>query len=582
MELQNGYEKKNLKEESNDTMMFTCYNLKEERKETEDSDNADSDVHSEKEQDRVDITHENLQHLSNSNAKATNWSMKMKGEYSVLQSMKKYLLEHPSLKAIRGCLEKHESESQTNNLQVMLKFVKPTIQSTIYKLVKKCPHMSDNTSVTVYAVTQSEHIPIFLDNICKKSNENKEVFEKGEYRYSRRVQEKKTDAMSKIEEIGLNNARLWWANKNLPYKEFTKAESQYHWVQNVKRCAEITKQPEEEQQIEPMSKIKELGLSEARIWWANRNMSCTEFKKAETQYHWVENVKKCAEITNDSSEGKKAEPMSKIIELGLSKAKLWWAEKHLPYNEFEKAENQFHWEENVKNLAESTKESKRDSKVEPIQKIEEMGLSRAGEWWAENHLPFEEFDKAEAQYNWEQEKKIRTKLRKQSEEYKGKLYPWQKYVYDIFKQVPDMRKIYVVLDKDGGNGKTTLQNMLTDLHQDEVVDIKNGKTRDMTYLAKNIGKYKMIQLNLTRQTIGTVNLSAIESMKDGNFASMKYTPKKIRMEPPHVFIYTNSALKWEDLTADRLEIIHLSREYKEGFQKYTLLEWKDIKKDFDS
>ena len=56
------------------------------------------------------------------------------------------------------------------------------------------------------------------------------------------------------------------------------------------------------------------------------------------------------------------------------------------------------------------------------------------------------------------------------------------------------------------------------------------------------------------------------------------------MEPPHVFIYTNTALKWENLTEDRLEIIHLSREYKEGFKKYTLLEWKDIngKKDFDS
>ena len=94
----------------------------------------------------------------------------------------------------------------------------------------------------------------------------------------------------------------------------------------------------------------------------------------------------------------------------------------------------------------------------------------------------------------------------------------------------------------------------------------------------------MIQLNLTRQTIDAVNLTTMELFKDGNFVSMKYTPKKIRMEPPHVFIYTNTALKWENLTEDRLEIIHLSREYKEGFKKYTLLEWKDIngKKDFDS
>jgi hypothetical protein len=288
--------------------------------------------------------------------------------------------------------------------------------------------------------------------------------------------------------------------------------------------------------------------------------------------------------TKESYEDKKIDPMSKIRELGLTAARLWWAEKGLQYNEFEKAETQYNWEQDVKNLAESPKKSEKANKEDPIRKIQEMGPTRAGEWWAEQGFPFEEFDKAEAQYNWEQAKKIRKKLREQSKVFEDKLYPWQKYVYDIVKQVPDVRRIYVVLDKDGGNGKTTLQNMLTDLHPDEVVDIKNGKTRDMTYLAKNIGKYKMIQLNLTRQTIDTVNLSAMESMKDGNFASMKYTPKKIRMAPPHVVIYTNTTLKWEDLTEDRFEIIHLSREYKEGFQKYTLLEWKDIncKKDFDS
>ena len=552
-------------------MIFTQYNLKQEMEETGDSDNVNSDDHSEEEQERVDIMHDNLQDLSSSNTKATNWSMKMKAEYSVLQSMKKYLLGHSSFIAIRGYLEKHESESQTNNLQLMLKFVRPTIQSTIYKLVKKCSHMSDDVSVTIYAVTKAEHVKKILDNLCKKTNENKEVFEKGEFKYSRCVRKKQIDAESKIKEIGLHKARLWWANKNLPYKEFKNAEFQYHWVQNVKRCGKITKQQEEEPQIVPtlpMSKIKELGLSEARLWWANRNLPCTEFKKAETQYHWVQSVK------NGTSEDKKTDPTSKIIELGLSEARLWWAEKHFPYSEFEKAETQYNWEEDVQNRAKSAKKSERECKVTPSQKIKEMGVSRAGEWWAENHLPFKEFDKAEAQYNWEQEKTIHSKLRKQAEVHKDKLYPWQKYVYDIFKQVPDMRKIYVVLDEEGGNGKTTLQNMLSDLHPDEVVDIKNGNTRDMTYLAKNIGKYKMIQLNLTRQTIGIVNLSAIESMKDGNFASMKYTPKKIRMEPPHVVIYTNTALDWENLTEDRLEIIHLSKEYEDGFQKFTLLEWK--------
>jgi hypothetical protein len=107
-----------------------------------------------------------------------------------------------------------------------------------------------------------------------------------------------------------------------------------------------------------------------------------------------------------------------------------------------------------------------------------------------------------------------------------------------------------------------------------VVDITNGNSKDMLFLVKN-GNYKMIQLNLTRQTTNKVNLSAIESMKDGNFSSFKYAPKKILTKHPHLFIYTNAELDWNCLTEDRLQIIHLEKTYNDGFNVFTLSQWRE-------
>jgi hypothetical protein len=88
----------------------------------------------------------------------------------------------------------------------------------------------------------------------------------------------------------------------------------------------------------PKTKIKELGLSRAKLWWAKHDLPYKEFKKAENQHKWVEHVKKWSEIP---------QPMEKIIELGLSQAKLWWANNNLPYKQFKKAEAQYNWEQKI-------------------------------------------------------------------------------------------------------------------------------------------------------------------------------------------------------------------------------------------
>jgi len=217
-------------------------------------------------------------------------------------------------------------------------------------------------------------------------------------------------------------------------------------------------------------------------------------------------------------------------------------------------------------------------KLDANRLIEEHGLSKAKHIWAKEKRPYTVFEQAEAQHRWEETVKIEEELREQAKKRLEDLFPWQKYVHNIYLSIPDDRTVYAILDEKGGSGKTYLQNIFKDLYSDTVVDIRDGKTADMTRLALNGGQFKMVQINLSRQRKGEMNLSAVEEIKDGNFASMKYSSKTIRIKSPHVFIYSNMELKWNDMTIDRWKIIHIDQEYEEGFKLFTLPEWIDFKR----
>jgi hypothetical protein len=425
MELKDENEKKILEEIKSETSDFTEYTLKEEREKTEDSDNDNSGVQSEKEQ-------QNLRNLSTSSTKATNWSMQMLGEHNILKSMKEYLLAHPDLIAIRGNMDNIITNSQSQKMCIMLKFKRPITKTTIYKLVHECPSLPSNVNVTIDAVTKAELVKEGLDKISQNT-EDREPFEKGDFKYSRFGKDKKVDpskdkkgdASNKIRELGLHKAKLWWADNHLPFTEFIKAEKQYNWEIKVKNSQYAE---EEDTEIDPMSKIQELGLSNAKLWWAERNLPYKAFVDAEKQYEWKQTVIRQAELAKKSAQEKKIDPeaeaqdnqenrksqyaeekdtkidpMSKIQELGLSNAKLWWAERNLPYKAFVSAETQYNWVQTVMRQAELAKKSDQEEKIDPMSKIIELGLTEAKLLWATKHLPYKEFKTAEVQYNWEQD-----------------------------------------------------------------------------------------------------------------------------------------------------------------------------------
>ncbi len=117
------------------------------------------------------------------------------------------------------------------------------------------------------------------------------------------------------------------------------------------------------------------------------------------------------------------------------------------------------------------------------------------------------------------------------------------------------------------------KNIFKELYTDKVVDVKNRKTTDMTKLAVLGGQFKLLQINLSRQGKGVINLAAVEEIKDGNFASMKYSSKLIRIKSPHIFIFTNMELNWYELTTDRWRIIHLDADYIEGVKNLFKMFW---------
>lgn len=217
---------------------------------------------------------------------------------------------------------------------------------------------------------------------------------------------------------------------------------------------------------------------------------------------------------------------------------------------------------------------KKKKDVNPIKLIEEYGISKAELLWAEQKLPRKIFEDAVSQYSWEQEVKNKHKRCTEAQESLKCLKPWQDFIHNIFLQEPDSRSIYVILDKEGGKGKTYLQNVMKDAYPDDIVNISNGRTKDITSLVRQGVQYKLIQMNVPRQNNKGINLEAIEMIKDGNFASMKYKPKSVRSQPPHFFIYTNNELKWTNLTTDRWRIIHLHDQYKDGFELYSWDQWK--------
>jgi hypothetical protein len=224
-----------------------------------------------------------------------------------------------------------------------------------------------------------------------------------------------------------------------------------------------------------------------------------------------------------------------------------------------------------------TGSSKQGTRETALSLIKEKGIAQASREWAHQQLPPKLFEKARKDFLWfgqilEQEKRCHAAEKKAS-----LFYPWQRFLLEQLKQVSDARTIWLVLDKNGNNGKTFFQNVLEEMHEDDVLTLSNNNTNNLLHLAAKKQCYKIVFMNVPRQA-SEINLAALETLKDGSVSSAKYHGKKYKTDPPHVVLFSNKPLCWKGLTTDRWKILHITAELgcagqDDAFEILTLSEY---------
>lgn len=142
--------------------------------------------------------------------------------------------------------------------------------------------------------------------------------------------------------------------------------------------------------------------------------------------------------------------------------------------------------------------------------------------------------------------------------------PWQKYLLDqITPYVEDRRKIWFIVDPEGGKGKTTLAAWMVQKFDALIVE---GCATNIFYAITQLKASKQmaprfIILNLARQSHNNVSYKALEQIKDRFFFSGKYESGMIQMrQSPTIVVFMNCHPDYNELTKDRFIVIELNKD----------------------
>jgi len=214
--------------------------------------------------------------------------------------------------------------------------------------------------------------------------------------------------------------------------------------------------------------------------------------------------------------------------------------------------------------------------------IIKKGKAQAGEEWAEQGYPPHLFKKAKKDVKWAEAYKRQKDRRLAAEKQVISFYPWQRFLLEQLKQEPDKRTIWLVLDKNGCNGKTFFQKVLQDMLVDDVLLIPFSNTNNMLHLALKHKNYKIVFMNVSRQ-VTKIDLAAVEAIKDAYVSSGKYQGQTFTGDSPHVVLFSNKPPYWKGLTEDRWKILHISAELgcasqDDAYEIFTLSEYLSAQK----
>lgn len=141
------------------------------------------------------------------------------------------------------------------------------------------------------------------------------------------------------------------------------------------------------------------------------------------------------------------------------------------------------------------------------------------------------------------------------------LRDWQRRLMEIIAGPVHPRKIHVFLDPDGNSGKTSMAKHICINRPKETLyvigkaaDIKYGVTQ---FVANKSNRLKTVLIDCPRSISDYLSYGGIEEVKNGIFYNTKYESGMVIYNTPHVILFTNVEPKYEELSADRWDVIRV-------------------------
>ena len=151
------------------------------------------------------------------------------------------------------------------------------------------------------------------------------------------------------------------------------------------------------------------------------------------------------------------------------------------------------------------------------------------------------------------------KMRQKAESVKWR--EWQKWFFDkATNQHVSPREVLVVYDPIGNTGKSFLRKMFGVLYPNQTCKLQNGHSKDMFHTAGKVDDLKYVIMDLARSDCHSVNYSAIEQIKNGDFDTCKYNNINVCIDSPFFAIFTNFKLDWYSLSLDRWSLLYVNKD----------------------
>jgi len=136
------------------------------------------------------------------------------------------------------------------------------------------------------------------------------------------------------------------------------------------------------------------------------------------------------------------------------------------------------------------------------------------------------------------------------------LYPWQEEIKSMCEADPDDRSIDVLLNEEGGIGKSAFCKMMAFRFKAPVIGwAKSGDILNLVSKMTNRSVY-LFDLSRTKPNDWAKDdiPAAMEGIKNGLFMNTKYETSQVIMACPHIWVFCNNLPRLSSMSRDRWRI----------------------------